>query len=349
MTVRSFDIGNAIFHFFKRFGENPGGALWIMICQTVLVGLLAAAGVALFVPVWDNLSQLIILDDAGQLSDEEAVRRVFGMLMPIMGFMPFIALAGIALALMSQAAWLRFLTRGEVKPGLPFRLGGDEFRLLGVNLLYWVLGVVIYFGFMTFFAISVVGAGVAAGGRDANVFTGAAGGLIVALIVLVLLIAVLVIAVRMACAPALTVHQSRFRFFESWTATRGVFWHMLVSYIAVAVMAFILSSIIGGFIQLAFLGALWPVLMEFITLEASGAKADPQQVIDAISNIFANPVTMGMIGLGFVLSYLMQIVWEGMWHGVAAYNAQRVGEEGSADDRTVLERDHPMGASPREG
>ena len=114
MTVRSFDIGNAIFHFFKRFGENPGGALWIMICQTVLVGLLAAAGVALFVPVWDNLSQLIILDDAGQLSDEEAVRRVFGMLMPIMGFMPFIALAGIALALMSQAAWLRLIT-----PGLP--------------------------------------------------------------------------------------------------------------------------------------------------------------------------------------------------------------------------------------
>ena len=55
------------------------------------------------------------------------------------------------------------------------------------------------------------------------------------------LMAVLVIAVRMACAPALTVHQSRFRFFESWTATRGVFWHMLVSYIAVAVMVFILT------------------------------------------------------------------------------------------------------------
>lgn len=350
MTAHRFDIGTAIFYFFKRFGENPGGAIWIAVCQTAIVLALGAGALAIMAPAWDNLVQLILLDEAGQLTDEEAVTRVFGVMGPTLIVMLLASPLGIIAALMFQGAWLRFLTKGEVKPGIPFRLGGDEIRLLGVNLLYIVLAVVAYAVLGGILLASGVGTVLIVDGAGGGVAAGLGMGLVMALVAMALFVIVLVVAVRLASAPAMTVQQGRFRFFESWQASRGVFWHLLVSYIAVGALIMVLSWILGVVVQLLAIGALLPLILAFVRMDGAGIDPDPQLVFDTIEAGLANPVAIGGFILTFVVAYMLQIMLAGMWHSIGAYNAVRHdGKEGADLDAPVLGADHPMGASPGEG
>ena len=351
MTTRTFDIGTAIFFFFKRFGENPGGAVRIAATQIVLCGLIGLAAIFLLMPVWSSLVELIVLDEAGQLTDEMAVRHVFSILGSSLFLIVLSVPVGIALALMFQAAWLRFLAKGEVKPGLPFRLGGDELRLLGVNLLYIVMAVALYIAIAIVMVIAGVGAALVVKGGGDSLGAGIGAGLLVAVATLAIAVAVLVVAVRLASAPALTVLDGRLRFFESWDASKGVFWHMLVSYIAVWALIMVLSSIVGFVVQIFLLGAMLPAIMDIVALEESGAMVEPQMVFDALGAAFGNPFSIAALVVGFVLAYAMQLVLEGMWHGVGAYNAARVaGDDGGRDlDAAQLDADSPLGASPKEG
>jgi hypothetical protein len=351
MTTRAFDIGTAIFFFFKRFGENPGGAIRIGVSQIVLCGLIGVAALYLLMPVWTSLVELIVLDEAGQLTEEVAVRHVFSILGSSLFLIMLSVPVGIALALMFQAAWLRFLAKGEVKPGLPFRLGGDEVRLLGVNLLYIAMAVALYIAIAIVMVIAGLGAALVVKGGGDSLGVGIGAGLLVAVAALAIAVAVLVVAVRLASAPALTIVEGRLRFFESWEATKGVFWHMLVSYIAVWALVMVLSSIVGFVVQIFLLGAMLPALMELVALEEAGTIVEPQMVFDALGSAFGNPFSIAALVVGFVLAYAMQLTLEGMWHGVGAYNAARVSGSGEGRDldAPVLDKDHPMGASPGEG
>jgi len=60
---------------------------------------------------------------------------------------------------------------------------------------------------------------------------------------------------------------------------------------------------------------------------------------------------MVSLGIGVLLSYALQIVYEGMWHGVAAYNVTRYRDGSTVDegDAPVMGSDSPLGASPSEG
>jgi hypothetical protein len=351
MGTRAFDIGTAIFYFFKRFGENPGGAIRIALSQIVVCGLLVAGALLILSPVWAGLVELVVLEESGQLTEEMAVRHVLTMLGSSLFLVVLAIPLGIAAALMFQAAWLRFLTKGEVKPGFPLRLGGDEMRLLGVNLLYIAIGIALYIAVAIAMVMSGLGAALIVKGGGESLGAGIGAGLLVALAALAIAIFILVVAVRLASAPGLTVLEGRLRFFESWGATKGVFWHMLVSYIAVWALIMVISSILGFVVQIFLLGAMLPVIMEIVALEEAGGTADPQLVFDALGAGLSNPVAVAAMVLTFVLAYAVQIMLEGMWHGVGAYNAARAaGNDGGRDlDAARLDDDSPLGASPKEG
>ncbi|WP_300545481.1 hypothetical protein [Maricaulis sp.] len=350
MTSRQFDIGTAIFYFFKRFGENPGGAIWIALCQAALVAVLVAGAFAIMIPAWENLVELVMLEESGRLSEEEAVARVFAMMGPSLIVLTLASPVAIVCALMFQGAWLRFLTHGEVKPGIPFRIGGDEIRLLGVNLLYIALAIAAYAVVAVIFVVTGVGAAFWIEGSGHDVGAGIGAGLMMMTVVLAVMVAALIVAVKLASAPAMSVRERRFRFFESWSATKGVFWHMLVSYAAVAVMMLVISTILGFFVQILLLGAMWPLINEIIQLDMAGGASDPQQVFDMLGNYFSHPGTIAVLIAVFLAGYAVQIALEGMWHGVGAYNAVRNDGGESRDlDAPTLEDGHPMGSSPSEG
>lgn len=351
MTGKAFDIGECIFFFFKRFGEKPLGAIWIAICQALVVGALGAAALMLLGPFYVGVFELAIQEANGSLSEDEASRQVLSLIGPFIASIPLIGLGGIIAALMFQAAWLRFLTRGEIAAVIPFRFGGDELRLLGVNLLYIVVGIAAYLGI----AIAGVGIGlVAAGvfaGSDGSMAGGLATGLIAFIGVMAVCIIIIVFCIRLASAPGLTMVDRRIRFFESWTASEGVFWNLALSYLVVIGLIMVLSIVLGGLIQLVFLGALMPLMIEFAQLAEGKAEVMPQDLIDLSQGVLSNPAVMTGLVTGLVLGYVMQIAFEGMWHGVGAYNAVRYRAGGAPEesDSPVLAAGHPAGASPSEG
>lgn len=351
MTGKAFDIGECIFFFFKRFGENPLGVIWIAICQAAIVVALSLLAYLLLAPFYAGVFELAMQEANGSLGEHEAERQMLSLLGPFIASIPLITLGGILAALMFQGAWLRFLTRGEIAAVIPFRLGGDELRLLGVNLLYIVVGIAGYLGIMMATGlVMLVAAGVFAG-TDGSLAGGLATGLIAFIGVLTITIIVIVFCIRLASAPALTFVDRRVRFFESWTASNGVFWNLALSYLVVAGLILVLSIILGGLIQLIFLGALMPLIMDFIRLAEGSSDVMPQDVMDLLQGVLGNPAVVTGLVTGLVLAYAMQIAFEAMWHGVGAYNAVRYRADGAPEetDSPVLTADHPAGASPSEG
>ncbi|WP_417482539.1 hypothetical protein [Maricaulis sp.] len=351
MTGKAFDIGECIFYFFKRFGENPLGVIWIAVCQALVAAALAALALSLLGPAYMGLFEMAMHEAPGGLTEAELEQEMLAMMGPFMASIPLIGLLGIIAALMFQGAWLRLLTRGEIASVIPFRFGGDELRLLGVNLLYIVVGIAAYLGIaMAAVVVGLVAAGVFAG-SDGSMTGGLMTGLIAFVGILAIAVIVLVFCIRLASAPGLTMVDRKVRFFESWTASKGVFWHLALSYLVVAGLILVLTTVLGTLIQLVFLGALMPLVVEFAQIAEGGTELMPEEVFAMLQETLGNPgVVVGLL-TGVVLGYAMQIVFEGMWHGVGAYNAVRYRAGGDIEetDSPTLTADHPAGASPTEG
>ena len=346
MTAKPFDLGAAILHFFNCLGRNPRGAIWIGICQLVLIGVLSAVSLYILWPAFVGVFELAAADANGTLDDDEVLGRLLGIFGPFFGFFMLSIPVGIMASLSIQAAWLRYLTKGEVKPLIPFRFGGDEVRLLGVNVMYVVMAVVGYAGIIVVALVAGVG-GAVAGEASGN--AGVTGGAVFLAVMLVLITlgAVLVLAVKLASAPAMTIREGEFRFFESWTATKGVFWKMLVAYLAVWVMMMVVSSVVGVGTQMILLGLFMPLIE---MLEPMTGTEDPQIVFDAFLAAVSTPGAIIGLVVAFLVSYAGQIMMEAMWHSVGAYNAIRNDDDASAEtDASHLDKDHPLGASPSEG
>lgn len=353
MTAKAFDIGEGIFFFFKRVGEKPLAALWIAVWQLGVVAALFALSLYILLPALSGFAELAQLEDASQInmSDAEAFGLVWQVLQPFMAILFLLVPLSILLVVMFQAAWLRFLTRGEVAAVIPFRLGGDEFRLIGVNLLYIVLASVAYVGGIILFAIFGISA---VGFIELNadeVAAALSSALVLFIAMLVVIAALIFVAVNLASAPALTVLDRRFRFFESWDATKSVFWHMALVYLVVGTLIIILSTVVSFMVQIALIGAVLPMIQDLILLDETVSDPSVQQVFEVFGNNLLNPGTVIFGGAGIIVAYFAQISFEGMWHGVGAYNACRYRGQTAGEDEgaPVLGADHPAGASPAEG
>ncbi|MFY0637850.1 hypothetical protein [Maricaulis maris] len=351
MARQDFDIGKGIFWFFIRFGEKPGGAIWLITVQALCAMALLALSVMVMGPAYLNLFQLIEADAARNLSDAEELQLVFDFLLPLLSYGFMIIPIGLLFAVMFQAAWLRFLTKGEIKPVIPLRLGADEIRLIGVNLLYIVIVIAGYFGVAAVLGVFGVGAAFVFHGGGDSAAMGIGAGLLITLAVLGVLAGLIMLAIRLASAPALTILDGRLRFFESWEATNGVFWHMLLAYVVVWALLAIGGSILSGIVQLAVLAAFLPTIIEFVEIAEQGQHVDPDVALATVQAWISEPLTVVSLLIGFGVLYVVQVLFEAVWHSVGAYNAVRArsGGEGEASDVPTLAADHPMGASPSEG
>lgn len=353
MTSRSYDIATAIFYFFKRFGQKPGAAIWLIVCQIVVLSALVAGAGALLAPAVIDLIVSIEAHETGALSETEMASLMLETLLPIMGLGSLVSIVGILAALMFQGAWLRFLTRGEVKPGIPYRLGGDELRLFGVNLIYIGLGMAAYIAVAIVAVIMTVLGALLIGNADGgsvNVAGSIVFGLIVALTLVGGVAALVIVSLRLASAPAMTVLHGGFRFSESWGASKGVTGNLLATYLAVFVIAAVANSILSTIVQLIALGVMAPVMGDMQQALESGTVTGIEDVFAYLQPLFSQPAILISFGALGIVMVIFQIAAEGMVHGVGAYNAVRdAGGEGADLDASRLEAGHPMGASPSRG
>tara|TARA_R110002072_G_scaffold22253_1_gene77838 strand:- start:381 stop:1400 length:1020 start_codon:yes stop_codon:yes gene_type:complete len=312
MTTQPFEFGDAIGHFFKTMGRRPGGTLWVALWNSILISVVFGAVIWMVAPAY-----LSVLDTA-MTGEEPDASEVWAIMGPFLFVFPLAFFGSIIAALVAQGAWLRLLVRDEIAAGIPLRFGGDELRLLVVNLLYMVLGIAFYIAFV----VLVIVMGIAFAGSDGGLAAGATAALIGGTFVLLALVIAVFLGVRLSAAPALTVYDRKIRFFESWGATSRIFWWLLLTYLVMAVIIFAAQSILGTMIQVIFLGAFFPMFMEMSQVSDAGAM-EPHVWIDMLRDYLSDPATLGIFAVGIVLSVFLQTFCEALWHSVGAYTAIR--------------------------
>ena len=312
MSQPRYDFVAATFHFFTAVGRRPLGALWIAFWQLVLIGAAVGAIIAVYWPVFELMAQ-------AQSVDIEA--ELLAMVLSVTGWIILISLAFILITLMAQGAWLRLLTRNEVSPGIPFRLGGDELRLLGVNLVFSAFWVLAYILTVVLVAV-IVGSGAGAGDAGGTALIALAGtlGIFVAVVVLI------IVCLRFAAAPALSVHQRRFRLFEAVAASKGVAGMMFLSYLTL-VGVWIAGYVVVSTVQtIALLFGAADIMGQMGALQTDPESADPAALLAMLGETLASPAGVIILVVVILSQFIFQIAFEGLWHGVGAYVAKRHGE-----------------------
>lgn len=341
MTTRPYDFLSATFFFFKAIGRRPGGFFAIAISQLIAYSLIAALILAAFIPV---LRMAVEIETTGEEPGAAQVLALIGG-MGLAGLGAFIL--AIVVALSVQGAWLRLLTRDEVKKGIPLRFGGDELRLLGVNLLFIVFWVIASIFVSVFIGLTAAGgAGLVAAG-DGSVWSGLGAGLLGFVVFLALAVLAIWLCIKFAAAPAMTVNERKFRLFESFAATQGIVGWMFLSYLVLLVIFLIGATIISVVQQIFVLAG---VLGSMSSLEQlADMEPDTAEEVMAIFNqVFTEPGIVAALAVVIVLQVLFQILADGLWHGVGAYAAVRHagGELAEPED---ISAPASVGAAPREG
>lgn len=342
MTKAPYDFVTATFFFFKAVGRRPGGAIGIAISQIVAYLLIAGLMLAAFMPM---ITMAIRAESEGrEPTVQEALTAVgsFG-LAGLVG-----VLLAILVALAIQGAWLRLMTRDEVKPLIPLRFGGDELRLLGVNILFivfWTVGgifVSIFIGLAGVGGVGIVAAG------EGSVWAGLGAGLLGFVVFVALAVGAIWLSIKFAAAPAMTVNEKRFALFESFAATKGIVGWMFLSYLVLIGVIIVIGAIIAIVQQVVVVAGVLGSLGSFEQL----AETDPQtaeEVFAIFGQVLGQPGIAAAVILVVLLQVVFQIVYEGLWHGVGAYAAVRHsgGEAARAED--ISAPAESVGAAPSEG
>jgi hypothetical protein len=309
MTKPKYDFVAATFHFFQVFARRPMAALWIGFWEMVLVCVLMAGFLVAFWPLFMLAAETDLTDDA----------LVIQTLLQSSGLFTLVTFGFLFLALAAQGAWLRLLTRDEIKPVFPFRLGMDELRLFGVNLVFIAFWIVLYLAFIIVF---LVGAALIGGMEGAGgIAIGALAGTVV---VLGGIVALIIICLRFAAAPALSIHDRGFRLFSAVSASKGIAGMMFLSYLTL-IGVWIAGAIVVSMIQqVAILFAASELVAAFMAFETA-AEPDPSEFLALLGELLTSPMGIVAISIIVLTQFIFQIAFVGLWHGVGAYVARRHG------------------------
>ena len=141
--VEDFRVGDAAFHIFRARAES--GFIWKYALVYALVAVLVYS-ISLYINAPVYADYISIFASANTDDPIELNRRILAlnqehrlrMLLSYLVALP----AGLAFWACFDAAGQRRYMRGE---GFSLRIGNDEFRLLGVGLLYWLCVLAAYF------------------------------------------------------------------------------------------------------------------------------------------------------------------------------------------------------------
>lgn len=190
---------------------------------------------------------LMSLADAAEQDDPEALLAGMGGLWILLAvFVPFVLL----MSAMFIGAVYRAVLRPEEKKLAYVTLGGDEWRILAVTIVYTILAMAVGGGVIG--VIAVVGSAVG----------DALGGLLVFLLVLAALVFGAWVSVRLSLVVVQTFAERRINLFGSWKLTAGRFWPMfgmwaltvifaIILVIAISVLSYIPLLVGGGLAGLA--------------------------------------------------------------------------------------------------
>lgn len=336
MDKPAFSFASAAFFSFKTLARRPAAAFWILLWQLIVYALVFGPGLALLWPFYEALFAGL---ENGRAPQEAAMLTH---LPGLIGGIAIVVVGGLLALLLAQGAWLRLLTRDEIAGGVPFRLGADELRLAGVNILFLLLNFV-FWGVLVALVMLPNIAAQMGGGETGAVVGGAA---VSALLGVAALIIWIILALKLAAAPAMTVHQRRFRVFGSFAATARITGWLFLVYLVLMVIwvaAYFLISVIQNIVALV-------VAADLIgALTALDTDEDPAVVFSILGELFTQPGVLAAIGVIALLQVIFQILLEVVWHGPGAYAALRHRADPLAAAESAGAPAASVGAAPGEG
>tara|TARA_R110002072_G_scaffold143659_1_gene289655 strand:+ start:1159 stop:2082 length:924 start_codon:yes stop_codon:yes gene_type:complete len=224
-----FRLIEAALHFFVVAAKNPAGFVWLSLMSVLFFGVVMGLSLAITLP----------MAAAGADSQPEDMGRLFL-------WIPVLFVAALLFAVSLCGAWARFLIFGINKPGIPFRLGGDEWRIVVVGIVVSVVMMAVQFAVMLIAMIPmmvVMGIASSSGSED----TMESIMWIMPLLIYVPILALSVyFTVRLYPAFAMSIIHRQIITFEAWKATNSVFWP--------AAGAVILSGVLAILVYFAVLG-----------------------------------------------------------------------------------------------
>ncbi|MEO0784398.1 MAG: hypothetical protein AAFY10_01780 [Pseudomonadota bacterium] len=298
--MMNFSFGNALTHWTKT--QGPVGFVWkYALAYGVVAALIAMAAIFLIGGPLINYVQLITeIEQNGVIDEQEVLTAMAGFFLPMLLFIPI----GILFWVIFEGALQRRYMRDE---GFSLRLGADEGRLFVVGIIWIAFIMALYFGFAILVGIVVALSAFALQGAPEAV------AVISVILFLILGVAILYFVVRFSPAAALTVRDRAIRFSSAWGATRGRVWPMFFAFVIMAILAYILSTVL----QLVMFGVIGG------TLSASGLDfTDPNANVDDVLAVLLSPVTLGIGGLVYLIMTAFQAVLQFAWAGIPALAAK---------------------------
>jgi len=302
-----FKFSNALMHYFRS--DAPGGFL-PKFALSYLVAAIVVGGVSMIVmrPIINFYVELFALAGSGELdsTDPAAIDAMMADQIGDLGqsgLLMIVVLGPLALAM--WAAFEANIQRRYIRKS-DFRLqfGNDEWRLMAVGLVVYMLLFVVMFVAMIPMGI-VVAIGASTGNESATLAS-------VGLGYVIFLGAMFWYLVRISAASAMTIRDEQVRIFESFRVTKGRFWPIFGALMIIWIGFYILQTVIYG------LGA-FTIIAQFADLLAGGSQPDLADITAKLQTpAVVGTIAMFMIMLAF--SYGLFMILMGGPGALAALN-----------------------------
>jgi hypothetical protein len=285
----AFSATEAAFEGFRVARRNPG-ALVVWAGVYVVTYLIMVA--LLFLIMGSTLM------DMSQLGTDPDPTRM----MANMAKMQSMNLITMPWALIVTAVFTAAVYRAVLRPtetGFGFlRLGPDEWRLVLLNIVLWVLYMVAMF-VLVLGCFLVFGGLAFALGAGSNP-TGAATIILAILGGLTFLCVLVWVSVRMSLAAPMTFAQGKLKVFESWSATKGHFWPLFGSYLLAGIM-----GMLAFFVVFIIIGVVMAVVAGGTGMLAAGAGTFSPTM--ALPMIIAGLFALVLVALAAALFYAVAL------------------------------------------
>ncbi|KCZ87153.1 hypothetical protein [Hyphomonas johnsonii] len=296
MPNLEFNFDNALFHF-RRTGGPKGFLLKFGATYAVLYLVMSAVNLWLQWPMFGMMFNPDMMNDP--VAMEAAMTGQVGRM--LLGYLLMFPL-GLAFWMLFEGANQRRYMRAE---GFRLQLGGDEWRLLVVGLIWFGLFIALYLGIFLVMAL-IFGVVAAIGSSESAILAG--------FLVFILLIAYMVfalwVAARFSPAAALTVRDRSIQFGQAWRVTKGKAWAIVGSWIVLMLIMMVVFFVFYLIFAVVMVASLMPVM--------SGIEDDPTAIFSAM----AAPgiiIPGGILMVGFIF---LQACWMHIFSGPAALAAR---------------------------
>ncbi len=217
---------------------------------------------------------------------------MFGAVLPIFALIPLF----FVIAAVLYAAAMRAVLRPDTGGLAYLRLGMDELRLIGLTLIFIIVGTILMFGVSMVFGLVSVGI-------LASTEAGAGSVLTSFLLMLGVFAVVIFFIVRFSLAFPLTLYRRKIVIGEAWTLSRGRFWSLFGAAFVITLILMVLNIAVSVFTM----GSYWFDLMsaagnpEAIALAAeaqaqSYAQFSPVMILSSLGTAVVAGLSVALTG-----------------------------------------------------